>query len=50
LVTADLVDWDGAADLAASLAGLEVEEVMKRMEVAFSNERYNWRCDLPYAV
>jgi hypothetical protein len=50
VVTADVVDWDGAADRAASLAGLGPEEVMKRMEVAFSDERYNGRCDLPNAV
>jgi len=50
LVTADFVDWDGAADRAASLTRLEPKEVMKRMEVAFSNERYNGRCDLPGGV
>jgi len=50
LAGADLVDWDGAADRAASLAELEPEEVMKRMEVAFSSERHNGRCDLPNAV
>jgi hypothetical protein len=27
-----------------------VHEVLKRMEAAFSNERYNGRCDLPNAV